>query len=179
MNRMARTLIRLIRETVGKPMLGAEVGVWEGGLSETLLRSFRTLTLRMVDRYILYLPGGTGTLSKVKTQAEMHTAMVKALDRTEFAAHRRILMVGKSDYIGRIQPEGILDFVFIDADHSREAVYRDLDAWLPVVRKGGLVSGHDYGGRRQPGVARAVDEFAERWGIEVRVAAEKIWWFVK
>ena len=36
------------------------------------------------------------------------------------------------------------DFVFIDADHSKEAVLADIRAWLPKVRPGGIIAGHDY-----------------------------------
>jgi hypothetical protein len=40
--------------------------------------------------------------------------------------------------------DGTLDFVFIDADHSGEAVGRDIDAWRPKVRPGGILAGHDF-----------------------------------
>ncbi len=178
MNRMAKTLIRLIRDTLGDvdEIFGAEIGVWEGKTSEMLLREFPILILFMVDRYKLYEPGGTGTLSKVKTQDEMYEAMGKAVDRTMFAESRRILLIGDSTDVREIIPKG-LDFIFFDADHSYTAVYRDLGSYYPKVTRGGLVCGHDYGGRF--GVKRAVDEFAEERGITVYVAPQRIWWFVK
>lgn len=37
-----------------------------------------------------------------------------------------------------------LDFVFIDADHSYEGVKKDIIAWLPKVKPGGILAGHDY-----------------------------------
>jgi len=37
-----------------------------------------------------------------------------------------------------------LDFVYIDADHSYNAVKEDIAAWAPKVRRGGIVAGHDY-----------------------------------
>lgn len=69
-----------------------------------------------------------------------------------------------------------LDFVFIDADHRYEAVRRDIAAWLPKVKPGGIISGHDF--CPDPfitdGVIRAVTEAfprvtlwrGERWGDE-------------
>jgi predicted O-methyltransferase YrrM len=48
-----------------------------------------------------------------------------------------------------------LDFVFIDGDHAYESVCADIDAWLPKVKPGGLLAGHDY---PYPPVARAVKE---------------------
>ena len=50
-----------------------------------------------------------------------------------------------------------LDAVFIDADHSYEAVKLDIQNWLPKVRKGGILAGHDYNSA-WPGVIRAVNE---------------------
>jgi predicted O-methyltransferase YrrM len=41
-------------------------------------------------------------------------------------------------------PDEYLDFVFIDANHAYSYVLDDIKAWLPKVKKGGLVSGHDY-----------------------------------
>ena len=37
-----------------------------------------------------------------------------------------------------------LDFVFIDAMHTYEAVCEDIDSWFPKVKKGGFIAGHDY-----------------------------------
>jgi SAM-dependent methyltransferase len=40
--------------------------------------------------------------------------------------------------------DGSLDFVFIDADHSREALQADITAWRPKIRSGGTLAGHDW-----------------------------------
>ena len=51
-----------------------------------------------------------------------------------------------------------LDLVFIDSDHTEEGVRNDLAKWESKVKKGGLISGHDYNGVTWPGVRKAVDE---------------------
>jgi hypothetical protein len=48
-----------------------------------------------------------------------------------------------------------LDMVFIDAAHDYDNVLADITAWLPKVKPGGIISGHDY---PYPDVRRAVDE---------------------
>jgi hypothetical protein len=55
---------------------------------------------------------------------------------------------------------GSLDFVYIDANHSEEAVGADMRAWWPKLRPGGWLTGHDY---QLESVQRAVAAFcAER-----------------
>jgi len=49
-----------------------------------------------------------------------------------------------------------LDFVFIDAAHDYKSVKKDILAWLPKIKEGGYIAGHDYPG--YPGVKKAVDE---------------------
>lgn len=51
--------------------------------------------------------------------------------------------------------DGEIDFLMLDGDHSYEAVKADIAAWLPKMKKGGVISGDDY---LWPGVKRAVDE---------------------
>jgi predicted O-methyltransferase YrrM len=49
------------------------------------------------------------------------------------------------------------DFVFIDACHEYESVKKDIIAWLPKIRQGGILAGHDYS-VAYPGVIHAVHE---------------------
>lgn len=62
-----------------------------------------------------------------------------------------------------------LDGVFIDADHSYEAVKKDIANWMPKVRKGGILAGHDYI-QTFEGVIRAVNE-----SISDFVTMEQCW----
>jgi predicted O-methyltransferase YrrM len=50
-----------------------------------------------------------------------------------------------------------IDFIFIDGSHDYESVKADINAWLPKVKVGGIISGHDYGSWKT--VTKAVDEF--------------------
>ena len=54
-----------------------------------------------------------------------------------------------------------LDFVFIDASHEYEDVKADIVAWLPKIKPGGVLAGHDYyigDFDYYPGVKQAVNE---------------------
>lgn len=143
-----------------------EVGVWLGRsalyLDERL--SFRCLPQRprlvLVDHcvgspggpdYGLHLPvlrhnGGTSA-------GPLHRNLLAgAAARADVS-----LLVAPSARAARLFEAGTVDFVFIDAGHTREAVAADIAAWLPKVRPGGRIAGHDYA-PEWPGVVQAVDE---------------------
>lgn len=58
------------------------------------------------------------------------------------------------------------DVVFIDMEHTYEAVKRDITAWLPKVKVGGYISGHDYH-YPWPEVINAVDEMFDKNKLQV------------
>ena len=78
-----------------------------------------------------------------------------------------------------------LDFVFLDADHSYESVKRDITAWLPKVKSGGILAGDDYHSDF-PGVVAAVNETL---GILITVGplipaglhrrSDRFFWYIK
>jgi SAM-dependent methyltransferase len=62
-----------------------------------------------------------------------------------------------------------LDAVFIDADHTYNSVSKDIDAWLPKVKIGGVIAGHDYTNYNlngiEFGVIKAVNERFKRFEV--------------
>lgn len=71
--------------------------------------------------------------------------------------------------------DGELDGVFIDAAHTFDSVKEDIEAWLPKVRAGGILAGHDYDDYF-PGVKIAVNRVLGEGKFEV---VGKSWYFVK
>ena len=51
-----------------------------------------------------------------------------------------------------------IDFCFIDAGHAYEEVIKDINAYLPKMKKTGIIAGHDYHNKIETGVRKAVDE---------------------
>lgn len=77
----------------------------------------------------------------------------------EFKAGEIVIPIkGLSWEVANNFDDASVDFVFIDACHSAVAVKKDIDAWFPKVKKGGIISGHDYGNGNPSGVKIAVDE---------------------
>ena len=89
---------------------------------------------------------------------------------------RRACLMRQTSLEAARELEGELDFVYLDAAHSREAVALDLEAWYPKVRPGGVLGGHHYGHAQFSGVKQAVDDFCARHGLALQLAGETVWW---
>lgn len=51
---------------------------------------------------------------------------------------------GRSVDVAKEFNDETLDMIYIDGDHSPEAVRLDFDSWIPKVKRGGIIAGHDY-----------------------------------
>lgn len=51
-----------------------------------------------------------------------------------------------------------VDFIYIDGDHTKEGIERDIEKYLPKLKKGGVMAGHDYDARWWPDVIQTVDD---------------------
>lgn len=78
-----------------------------------------------------------------------------------------------------------LDLIYIDADHSYDAVKTDIEVWYPKLKKGGIISGHDFDPDQDNpdffkfGVEKAVKEF---FGSNFNLTSEnnyKSWYVFK
>ena len=117
---------------------GAEVGVYKAMFSIELMKGIPNLHLIGVDLWKIY-PGykdfGSNDIDEAyKISKEIYDSY----------GDRAVLLKGDSVDLAKTIPDGSLDFVFIDANHNYEHVVADIAAWAPKVRKGGIVSGHDY-----------------------------------
>jgi predicted O-methyltransferase YrrM len=67
------------------------------------------------------------------------------------------------------------DVVFIDLTHTYEYVKEDINLWLPKVKNGGYLAGHDYT-KSWPGVISAVNEILNKSNI---IVLDNCWIFKK
>lgn len=67
-----------------------------------------------------------------------------------------------------------LDLVFIDAIHTYISCKRDIEEWLPKIKKGGLLCGHDYN-IQFFGVIQAVNEIL---GVDnIYIKSDSTWFY--
>lgn len=72
--------------------------------------------------------------------------------------------------------DGSCDVVYIDMEHTYEAVIKDIELWLPKVKSGGYLAGHDYDPRLHPGVVQAVNE---KFGNNIQIIDNITWIYKK
>ena len=116
---------------------GAEIGVETGIFSEQLCRRNLGVSLMCVDAWRAYA-GYREHVSQEKLDGFYTTAGAR------LAPFGCELVRRFSVEAARDVPNESLDFVYIDANHEFSHVVADLTAWVPKVRRGGIVSGHDY-----------------------------------
>lgn len=145
----------------------AEVGVLLGRLSEYILSNSDVPRLLMIDSWAPTSEQpdrykATGDTHAFASEARAKAARQEAIERARKFPGRAVVVEGWSADVARTVPDASLDMVFLDADHSYEGVRDDIAAWLPKVRAGGWIGGHDYDnpapGYNFSGVERAVHE---------------------
>ena len=144
--------------------VGAEIGVAEGRFSAALLQACPDLKLWGFDPYG---PGYKTWMGTEWSEAQQLANRVRAY-AVQMHFKPRFTLIEKTSLEAAAWLEGAqLGFVFIDADHSYDAVKADIAAWRERVRPGGWLTGHDYDPVKFPGVVAAVREaFPERLQLE-------------
>ncbi len=141
----------------------AEIGVEQGRYSKRLCSRVRDLQLLCVDAWAAY-DGYREHVSQEKLDGFFQ------LTASRLAPFDCDIRRGTSVDVARTVPDGSLDAVYIDANHRLEFVIADLAAWVPKVRPGGIIAGHDY--RRDDEHHRLyhVREAVHAWVSAYRVA---------
>lgn len=120
---------------------GAELGVKDGQTLYYLLERCPALFMVGVDLWAPQPERGDYGYADWPHETHERQARIRADD----FPGRVYLIKGATVEAAREIEDGSLDFVFIDADHSTDAVAADATAWRPKIRPGGMLCGHDVG----------------------------------
>lgn len=163
----ADRLIKIIDEVIPEPKLGLEIGVREAVVSVRLLERYRKLFLYLIDPYTPYKDHKNfyGKEAQHKFKKTAFRNLKDKFDNWTFVL----------DYSYRSSERipNLLDFIFIDGSHNTNAVMVDLLLYAPKVRKGGLISGHDFHLTR---VRDAVEVYADLYNYRIKTLGN-IWYF--
>ena len=144
-----------------------EVGVWEGDFSQQALDGCDPETLYLVDPWEKNDDATNYTSTVTRTQEELDLICVSVEDR--FSRDKRAVIVRATSEDAASQLNIAADWVYIDGIHTYQAVLSDLEYWWPVVKPGGMITGHDYD---KPAVRLAILEWANYHGLQVATINE-------
>jgi hypothetical protein len=115
--------------------VGVEVGVEQGKFAESLCKA--GLKLYAVDPFLIYPDYRNHLLQSVYDN--FYEEAKERLKHYDCTIIKKTSMEALDDF-----EDESLDFVYIDGNHDFKYVAEDIVEWTKKVRKGGVVSGHDY-----------------------------------
>jgi len=128
-----------------------ELGAWLGRSTAYLIDNAPNLNITVIDSW----EGSDSELDtnhKLAKTKDIFSMFKKNMGNRKFKFYK-----GRAEKLVEKFDNEYFDTIFIDMDHSYESVKRDIELWLPKVKKGGLLAGDDYRAT-VPGVIEAVKE---------------------
>jgi O-methyltransferase len=143
----------------------AELGVFKGEFSHTIYNTINPSMMFLVDTFPEHMCSGNKDGHNVvwANLNHWHESLIK---KYENCLNVKIIKTSTTDFLFSLK-EDELDAVYIDADHSYEAVKQELNLSYEKVKKGGVIMGHDYTNHMFPGVVQAVNEFCKDKLLEI------------
>ena len=143
----------LFLQALGHTGTAVEVGVAEGNYSRIFLDLWPGKYV-MVDRW-QHIDGYDDIMNGPDAEHEARYQQAMAV-ASRYADRCRVFRMDSATAAAKFDSAS-LDFVYIDGDHSVEGCARDILAWAPKVKSGGVLAGHDYYDRHPFGVRTAVN----------------------
>lgn len=164
--RHARRLALL--ERLPKHAVGAEVGVFGGAFTLSILRVTRPRQLYLIDPWEMGATiGGHDDLQPLHGDAAVMRGLREQVEHLTAGQPGVQILRGFSHDLLAAMPDDGLDWVYLDGDHRFDGIWGDLLLAAVKVREGGLISGDDllieHGGIRP--VRRAVKSLFHAAGL--------------
>ena len=135
---MHRSYLPAFLNKLGLKGKGVEIGVKEGNFSKIILDNWGCKKLYLVDPW---------EIQEKDTYDENHNHnkdFENTLKKLSKYKERYEIIREYSDKAHAHFKNDSLDFIYIDGNHSYEAVKKDLELWYPKLKKGGVFAGDDY-----------------------------------
>jgi hypothetical protein len=117
--------------------VGCEIGVLRGKNALEMFNCIPDLKLYLVDPYLDYTESQRN-FGKVKFNSFLDSTMTRMKGRNyEFL---KMKSTDACEYV----PDESLEFIYIDGNHKYNYAMTDLFNWVPKVKTGGIISGHDF-----------------------------------
>lgn len=157
-----RTQLGELLEHYGLKGHAVEIGNAEGRHAQVLISQPAITKLYMIDAWQTLNQTGDGAYS----QAWHDNNWKEAHERVEPFKEKAVFLKGLSSEMIKEIPDDSLILAYVDGDHSFQGCLNDLRDIYPKVKKGGIISGHDYLNMFY-GVNQAVSVFLSENGYSI------------
>ncbi len=141
--------------TLGKDLVGLELGVFKGESLMTILENCSMKKLYGVDSWKPYsdflkeIPDGKPAYSVTIEQQDINKFTTFHYIKYSKQGHKVEIIEKDSMEAVKQIPDKSLDFIFFDAMMTKEQSYREAKAYYPKIKKGGFFTGHDAHDKKQ------------------------------
>lgn len=168
-----------LTEMVGqlpKDALVVEIGTFKGKATAVMALACLGTERRIVtiDPFVEY-KHHSGNLANLalgihQTWEEIYQDFLTVFEGIPFVTHIRKT---SEQTAGRWKEK--IDFIWIDGSHEAKMVKLDLELWVPFIKKGGVVSGHDW---QFKSVRKGVSTYLKAKDYELKIQG-RCWHFTK
>ena len=158
------------------PLVGAEIGVASGTNASRILKFLNMQQLILID------PWGTAIDNKNNDNNKKYLFHKNRYETTlaKFSNNSKVKIIKEfSVEAAKMFEDQYFDFIYIDDNHSYEAVINDLYAYYPKLKRFGVLCGDDYGHPSGLGVIQAVQEFSIEKQLLVNYREDNQFWMIK
>lgn len=120
-----------------------EVGSWQGQSLSFLLVEAHNSGKRLKVFGCDHFRGSTGDAPLIQ-EADFKSIPAHCIHNLRRAGYPFSLVHAESTVGATYFADASIDYLFVDAGHMYHEVKADLAAWLPKVKPGGIVAGHDF-----------------------------------
>ena len=136
-----------ILEQLDKNSKIVEVGVWKGDFSKQILSISRPNLLVLVDSWT-FDEKVRGCAPQVSGEEPLNQNFFDQAKKDTFDKFKNIQNVHILDLnsleASSMYEDNFFDYIYIDAEHTYQAVTKDLEVWYPKLKKNGTLFGDDY-----------------------------------
>ncbi len=148
---------RYISQFIIPNAIGAEIGVFSGSFSYNVLLKKNPKKLYLIDPWTFPHQPRFQDETDPNGQPQMNRMYQNVCDLFHPFENVEIIRE-RSELAHELFEDNYFDYVYIDGEHSYNAVLSDLTNYLPKIKVGGLLIGDDYGWE---GIEPAVKDFLE------------------
>lgn len=146
-----------------------EIGTWFGAsaafLAQKIKDSGKAVTVYAVDNFTAEGAGPVLLARAAEVGGNFYNVFCANMRECGVAEYVKPIIGDSTETAAQFE-DGSVDFAYIDACHQYAKVKADILAWLPKIKRGGVLAGHDFD-RAHGGVVKAVREIFRQKSVQV------------